>query len=166
MRRLARALALICVSSVSLVAVSAATAVPPVIEIGVFTAFTDTTLCGFPIELSFSGNVRTTTHLNQENNPVRIVQTFPDFTVTFTHGDHTLSTRAPALGILKFNPDGSLDTFTFVGMNAAIALPGQGQLLLDAGRIVFDADGNIVSESGPHQVFGTGDPSAFCAFMA
>jgi hypothetical protein len=165
-KRLARALALIVVSSVSLAAASAATAVPPVIEFGVFTAFTDTALCGFPIEVSFSGTVRTTTHLNQQGDPVRIVQTFPNFTVTVTHGDKTLSTKAPAVGTVSFNPDGSVDTLTFVGMNAAVTLPGQGHIWLDAGRIVFDADGNIVSESGPHQVFGTGDTSAFCAYMA
>jgi hypothetical protein len=39
----------------------------------------------------------------------------------------------------------------------------------DAGtvaRIVWDSEGNISAENGLHQIFGTADASAFCAYMA
>ena len=166
MTRSLRALALLVVVSASLVAVSPATAVQPVVEFGPFPGFTDTLLCGFPIETSFEGTVRTTTHVDQQGNPVRVIQTFPNITVTMTHGDRAVSTKGPAPVMIRFASDGSVETIEIVGMSANITLPGQGRLLFDVGRIVLDADGNIISEPGLHQIFGTGDTSAFCAYMA
>jgi hypothetical protein len=52
-----------------------------------------------------------------------------------------------------------------VGMRFRVAFPGLGVVLLDAGRIVFDADGNVVFEAGPHQVFNE-DFTEFCAAFA
>jgi hypothetical protein len=165
-RRLVRTLALIVVSAVSLVAASSATAVPPIVELGPFPGFTDTALCGFPIETSFEGTVRTTTHLNQQGDPVKVIQTFPNITVTMTHGDTSVSTKGPAHVSIDFAEDGSVETVAILGMSANITLPGVGRLLFDVGRTVWDADGNVVSENGLHQVFGTADTSAFCAYMA
>jgi hypothetical protein len=43
-----------------------------------------------------------------------------------------------------FRPDGSLE---FSGTAYVITVPGEGLLLLEAGRLVLDADGNIVHAS-------------------
>jgi hypothetical protein len=166
MNRLVRALLSALVGAVSLIAASAATAVPPVVELGPYPGFTDTALCGFPIETSFEGTVRTTTHLDQNGDPVQIIQTFPNITVTMTHGDTTVSTKGPAHVNVSFAPDGSVESIAILGMSANITLPDVGRLLFDVGRIVWDADGNIVSENGLHQIFGTAEASAFCAYMA
>jgi hypothetical protein len=166
MNRLSRALAFAFVGSVSLIAASTATAVPPVVELGPYPGFTDTALCGFPIETSFEGTVRTTTHLDQNGDPVKIIQTFPNITVTMTHGDTTVSTKGPAHVSISFAPDGSVESVAIQGMSANITLPGVGRLLFDVGRVVWDADGNLVSETGLHQIFGTAEASAFCAYMA
>jgi hypothetical protein len=166
MKRLVRALALVFASSTSLVAASAATAVPPIVELGPFPGFTDTALCGFPIVTSFEGTVRTTTHLNQQGDPVKVIQTFPNITVTMTHGDTTVSTKGPAHVSISFAPDGSIEEVAILGMSANITVPGQGRLLFDVGRIVWDSEGNISAENGLHQIFGTADASAFCAYMA
>jgi hypothetical protein len=166
MNRVSRALAFAFVGCVSLVAASAATAVPPVVELGPYPGFTDTALCGFPIETSFEGTVRTTTHLDQNGDPVKIIQTFPNITVTMTHGDTTVSTKGPAHASISFAPDGSIEEVAILGMSANITLPGQGRLLFDVGRIVWDSEGNISAENGLHQIFGTADASAFCAYMA
>ena len=166
MKRLVRALTFVFIGSVALVAASAATAVPPEVELGPFPGFTDTALCGFPIETSFDGTVRTTTHLDQNGDPVKVIQTFPNITVTLTHGDATVTTKGPAHTSIAFAPDGSVESIAILGMSANITVPGVGRLLFDVGRIVWDADGNIVSETGLHQIFGTADASAFCAYMA
>ena len=154
------------VGAVALVAASTATAVPPVVELGPYPGFTDTALCGFPIVTSFDGTVRTTTHLDQSGNPIKIIQTFPNITVTLAHGDTTVTTKGPAHVTVSFAADGSVESTAIEGMSANITLPGVGRLFFDVGRVVWDADGNIVSESGLHQIFGTADASAFCAYMA
>jgi hypothetical protein len=166
MSRLLRALALFVAFCVPLVAASSATAVPPQVTIIQFEPFTDTTLCGFPIEVAFQGDVRVTVFFDQNGNPVREIDTFANFLVTFTHGTKTLTTKGPAHGITTFDAEGNIVSIEFDGMSANVTLPGQGHVLLDAGRLVFDADGNIVAENGPHQVFGTGDAPQFCAAMA
>jgi hypothetical protein len=166
MSRYLRTLVLAVALCVPLVGASTASATPPVVELGPFQGFTDATLCGFPIGVSFEGTVRTTTFLDRNGNPVRVLQTFPNITVTFTHGSKSLSTKGPAPVTVRLDAAGSVETVTIVGMSANITIPGQGRLLFDVGRIVWDANGNIISEEGLHQVFGTAERSAFCAYMA
>ena len=52
-----------------------------------------------------------------------------------------------------------------MGLRFRVAFPGLGVVLLDAGRIVFDADGNVVFEAGPHQIVNE-DFAEFCAAFA
>jgi len=42
------------------------------------------------------------------------------------------------------------NTVTNTGLNLKVVVPGQGILVIDAGRIVIDAAGNITFEAGPH----------------
>jgi hypothetical protein len=43
-------------------------------------------------------------------------------------------------------------------------LPGVGVVIMDRGRLLFDADGNVVFEAGPHPAL-EGDFSALCAAL-
>jgi hypothetical protein len=168
MRKLA---VFLCLSALSLVFASAARAVPPLIEPIPFPDFVDTSTCSFAIAVHFEGTVTAHIFFDKTGTVVKEIDIFGNFTVTFTDtrlGGKSLSTKGPAPGITTFNPDGSTDTATIVGLNAAIAIPGEGLVLLDAGRIVFEGGigGPIRFENGPHQIFGTGDHSKFCAALA
>ncbi len=47
-------------------------------------------------------------------------------------------------------------TTTFAGKVYGITVPGEGIAVLTAGKIVFDADGNVIFVAGPHQSFFEG----------
>jgi hypothetical protein len=153
-------------AGLALVFASSAGAVKPIVSFPPFPGFTDTALCGVPIDVSFEGTVRETLHLDQSGTPTRVTQVFGHFTVTFTYGDVSLSANAPAPTIITFDANGDVETIVIVGLNAAMTLPGQGLIALDAGRIVlFDATGKLKPESGFHVFFGSGDKSRFCAAL-
>jgi hypothetical protein len=162
-----RSLALLFATALALVVAASASAMKPSVETGPMAGFTDTSLCGFPIDVSFSGSVRTTTYFSQDGVPTRQLQIFGHFVVTFTTSEASLTTGGPAPTILTFDANGDLETVVIVGLNAAITIPGQGVVLLDAGRVVlFDATGQLKPESGFHAVFGSGDAPKFCAALA
>jgi hypothetical protein len=145
---------------------SAALATPPVRIVATFDPFVDTSICGFPILVSFDGDIRVAVFLDANGNPVREIDTFANFVVTLSHDGNTLSTKGPAHAIIRFDSDGSVASIEQDGMSAAIALPGQGVVFLDAGRIAWDGDGNLLAEDGIHQAFGTTSAPEFCAAMA
>jgi len=51
-----------------------------------------------------------------------------------------------------------------VGMVYRITIPGAGAVMLEAGRIVTDRDGNVYFEAGPHQL-SDGDFGVLCAAL-
>lgn len=61
--------------------------------------------------------------------------------------------------------DFSTVTTTITGQLAKVTLPGSGIILLDAGKIVFDANGNIVFEAGKHQ-YVHAQVAKLCAALA
>jgi hypothetical protein len=56
-------------------------------------------------------------------------------------------------------------TVSFAGLRFILTVPTLGVVLLDAGRVEFDADGEIVFSGGSHQLI-LGDVEGFCAFFA
>lgn len=73
-------------------------------------------------------------------------QTF-QVTRTFVPDDLRIPVEKSA-GIAFFTPDGSA---TVVGKPIQLfRTDGHGVLLLDAGRVMFDSDGNLVDVRGPH----------------
>ncbi len=127
-----------------------------------------TPICGFPVLIHLQGPFKIGTHYDQAGNPVKEILVAPHFLVTFSANGKSFTTPGPAPVITTFLPDGSPDTIAVVGLVAAIHLPGQGVILLDAGKIVFTGElgGTITTEVGPHQYFGTGDATQFCAALA
>jgi hypothetical protein len=53
---------------------------------------------------------------------------------------------------------------TDAGINIRVSLPGGGILYIDRGRLVFDDNGNLVSEAGPHPSLH-GDFDGLCAAL-
>jgi hypothetical protein len=163
-----RSIAVLFVAGVALFAASSASATKPIVTFPPFPGFTDTSLCSYPIEISFEGTEKDVLFVDQNGVPTREIQVFGNFVVTFTHGDKSLTTRGPSLTMISFDANGDVETVAIVGLTAAVTVPGQGVVLLDAGRVVlFDATGTLKPESGFHAVFGsTGDRSKFCAALA
>lgn len=54
--------------------------------------------------------------------------------------------------------------FLEIGLNFHLSLPGGRTVLIDAGKLVFDEDGNILFQAGKHQ-FEDGDVGAVCAAL-
>lgn len=161
------AIVLLLAATLSLAAASSAGAAKPVVSYPPFPGFTDTATCGFPIEVAFEGTVRETLFSDNEGQPRKVIQIFGHFVVTFTHGDKSLSTLGPAPTMVTFDSEGNLETIVLVGLNAAIAIPGEGLVALDAGRVVlFDATGELKPESGFHVFFGSADKTKLCAALA
>jgi hypothetical protein len=53
-----------------------------------------------------------------------------------------------------------------LGLRNTYSVPGEGVVLLDAGRIVIDlVTGEVLFEAGQHE-FLEGDAEAFCSFFA
>ena len=67
--------------------------------------------------------------------------------------------------VLQLRLDLEEGTESDVGLRFRVIFPGLGVVLLDAGRVVFDADGNVAFEAGPHQIVNE-DFAAFCAAFA
>jgi hypothetical protein len=127
-----------------------------------------TAKCGFPVQTHLQGAIKIAVHYDRAGNPVKEIQVYPHFIVTFSANSKSFTTPGPAVNIITLQPDGSPNTFTTVGLVAAVHLPGQGVILLDAGKIIFQGEfgGTITTEVGPHQLFGTGDATPFCAALA
>jgi hypothetical protein len=125
-------------------------------------SFTDTESCSFPVEVRFVGTIRGLEFFDREGNLVRVQ----------AHGKDVGTATNPANGKTASGVDNWLDVFDVesgefatLGLFFHLNVPGAGVVLLDAGHIRFDADGNVVHLAGPHQVF-EGDFAALCAALA
>jgi hypothetical protein len=161
-RRLALCASL--VAGLSLALVVSAGAVPPekVVFEDIHVEQVDSTSCDFPFSEVFDGRVTITTYFDEEGNPTRLTFHLP-FHGTLTNEATGESVSADQ--VLQETVDLDEGTDTLVGLRFRVTFPGLGVVLLDAGKIVFDADGNVVFEAGPHQVFNE-DFTEFCAAFA
>jgi hypothetical protein len=148
----------------SLAAIAQAAAAPPekiVIE-DIHIEQVDSTSCDFPFLEVFDGRVTITTFFDKQGNPVRI-----EFHLPF-HGTLTNEATGGSVSadqVLQLTVDLEEGTESDVGLRFRVAFPGLGVVLLDAGKVVFDADGNVVFEAGPHQIVNA-DFGEFCAAFA
>jgi hypothetical protein len=96
---------------------------------------------------------------NDAGIPIR-VNVEENVTGTFTVNGLTVYTAGDIL--IRFDlVDG---TETDAGINIRVSLPGGGTLYIDRGRLVFDANGDLVTESGPHPSL-YGDFPGLCAAL-
>src|SRR5262245_3595836 len=85
------------------------------------------------------------------------------------HGVATLTANGKTLNSdfsAMIQIDLDAETTKVVGTVYNIQVPGRGNVLLDAGNVVFDdSTGDVVHLAGPHQQL-TGDVGALCAYLA
>lgn len=139
-----------------------AAADPPTTTILIFDDLTiEDFTCGFLIVEVFDGTVRITTFVDDEGNPTRI-RIAALFQGTLTNPGTGESIKGQQELIIFLDVEQPAQE-TWAGLRFRAVFPGAGAVLLDAGRLVFDAEtGEVFFEAGPHQVFH-GDFGAYCA---
>lgn len=157
----------------------AVAAKPLVFEEGVF----DTTfmipggvgVCDFPIQAEESGKFRATIFFDRDGE-TRQAKIHSNGTTYWSRvNDEGIAVGDVAVDrwvnntFLELAPGSDEDTppvsETVVGNPWNVHLGGGGVLVNDSGRIVFDADGELVTVNGPHQAF-FGDFGDLCAALA
>ena len=115
--------------------------------------------CGFPVTSTISGTARVEVFFDQSGNPVR-VQVEESASGTFSANGLSVSQSSHMISIFNL----VTGTDTEIGLIIRVSLPGGGTLYLDRGRLVFDANGNVVFEAGPHPSLH-GDFPGLCAAL-
>ena len=123
----------------------------------------DNTTCAFPIDVRSSADIDDALFLDDAGNVVRLLETVNHAVITFTANGKTLEARGSGGFAAQFDPHGSTSVSTF-GIDLLLTLPGEGAILLDAGRaeFLFDPHIHVLFEAGPQQY----DLAAFCAALA
>jgi hypothetical protein len=116
--------------------------------------------CGFDILFEVSGIQTIQVLYDAAGNPIR-VQVHGNIEGTFSANGITL--REIERGQLFI--DLVEGTETNVGLVFRVFLPDGGTVIADVGRLVFDAEGNVIFEAGPHPALH-GDFAALCAALS
>jgi hypothetical protein len=117
-----------------------------------------TATCGFTVTETDTGAGRYEVFFDSTGTPIR-AQVEQNYTGVFTANGLTVDTAGAGLSIFDLN-GGETDA----GMIIRVSLPGGGILYADRGRLVFDDNGNLVSEAGPHPSLH-GDIDGLCAAL-
>jgi hypothetical protein len=116
--------------------------------------------CGFDILFEVSGIQTIQVLYDAAGNPIR-VQVHGNIEGTVSANGITL--REIERGQIFYDlTDGSQ---TLVGLVFRVFLPHGGTVIADVGRLVFDAEGNVIFEAGPHPALH-GDFAALCAALS
>jgi hypothetical protein len=125
-------------------------------------------LCGFPITHIENGTGKVTVFFDQQGNPTKAINTdMGRFTITASANGKMLVSNEPTVLILDFQAH----TLAQLGLIAAFHVPGQGVILLAAGRLVVVPTGapptpaDVIAIDGPHQPI-EGDVAAYCGYFA
>ena len=118
--------------------------------------------CGSFLALTdFEIDGRVTTFFNKDEKPIR-VQVHVTYDGTLTNSVTGFTLRDPShLTLMENLQEGKT---TQAGMAFAVTVPGEGLALLDAGKLVFDQEGNVIFEGGPHDFLHEGE-SLICAAL-
>ena len=101
----------------------------------------------------FTGRISATTFVDQAGNPVRL-KLAVDFNGTLTNS--LTGNTAPDNRAYTVFVDVQTGTTTFVGVSGFhVVVPGQGTVTIDAGRVVFGANGTMLFEAGQHPQLDT-----------
>jgi hypothetical protein len=125
-------------------------------------SFVDNSSCSFRIHVSIQFQERVTRFFDQQGNTVR-------------RNDHiasqgTWTNRASGESLIEsetwnvpFDPE--TETARVLGLNWHFKLPSGRTVVIDAGKLVFDADGNVIFEAGNHQMVDS-DFAVLCPFLS
>jgi hypothetical protein len=109
-------------------------------------------LCSFSIDVSEHVEGVHKIFVNQQGDVIR-----ETFHVAF-QGTWTSEASGKSLieqETLNQTFDPANETLTVLGLNWHFKLPSGRTVVIDAGRLIFDAEGNIIFEAGKHQVEDT-----------
>jgi hypothetical protein len=137
-------------------------AAPPQSQSFTFTALDSMSCAGFDatIERNFTG--REAAYFDQQGNVVRL-QVLADMRGSVTN---SVTGKTVALrGHIQVITNVTTGSTTFVGPVLMGNSQGVGSVIKDTGRIVFDPDGNIAFEAGPHDAIDT-DGAVFCSAVS
>jgi hypothetical protein len=87
------------------------------------------------------------------------------YTVSLSGNGKTLSGVQPYAEKDVLNSDGDAVSRAQMGVSWQFRIPGGGLVLVETGRIVYDEDGNVVFEAGPHPVVD-GATEALCNYFS
>lgn len=147
----------------SLLASPAGAAQPQVVRFTLTIMQTDTTSCEFDILEEAEGTITIITSFDEEGNPTSAFFHLP-FVGTLTNAETGTSvTGRQELVLVEDLEEG---TTTLLGLRFLVTFEGLGHVVLDAGRIVFDASGTPTFVAGPHDVEIEGDFEEFCAALS
>jgi len=147
-------------AAVGLAAAAGAGATPPTkgeVEVIPYEFSVDCSPYGFAFELDVQGqeSVWVETFYDEAGNPVKFV-VHDSFTETDTNS--VTGKVLPFSSRIVETFDLVAGTRTVVGKAFLMTDPGQGVVIQDVGRVVFDAPFHVTFEAGPHEVLhgGTG----------
>src|SRR5262245_12138231 len=129
-----------------------------------------TAACGFPVDQRIDGSFKVVSFFDNDGTLLKTIATNfgGPFTVTATNpatGKRATAQSQTLVEIVTFNPDGSVASDSANGLRFNFVVPGLGVILKATGRVVFDGEGNLIFEAGPH-AFLDGDTAAFCDYLA
>lgn len=122
---------------------------PPSVSFGhhVPAVYVDDTLCAFPVQVNGYDDYVETTFYDAQGNVTRT--TFADhFRGTVTANGVTLNKSEDAVIIDNYQTG----TETWLGLAERYAWPNGRVIAQDIGEITYDANGNVISEMGPHPI--------------
>jgi hypothetical protein len=121
------------------------------------------------IHVSFNTPFKLVIWTDADGNVVRDAIFAPGTSVTLSDEatGRSLSGTSPAIFRTTYASDGAIENLTVTGLSAAIAIPGQGVVLLDTGYIAWSGgfQGSILADRGPHGWLGTDGAEAFCDYF-
>ena len=125
-------------------------------------------LCGFPVTHVENGTGKVAVFFDPQGDPIKAINTdMGRFTITASANGKTLVSNEPTVLILDFHAN----TLAQLGLIAAFHVPGEGVILLAAGRLLVVPTGapptpaDVITIDGPHQPI-EGDVAVYCSYFA
>src|SRR5215207_8723626 len=109
----------------------------------------DTTSCAFPFREVGDGFVSRTVFVDENGTPTRILT---HFNIDGVAINEATGKTAQLQENLIVDSDLESGERTWSGIRIKATMPGGGALILDVGRVIFDASGEVIFEAGQHQL--------------
>lgn len=116
--------------------------------------------CGFDVHVDVLGKVTYQVFYSAVGEPTR-VQLHGNLEGEFSANGIVLPQIERGQIFLDLTTGGERD----LGLLFQVRLPGGGVVIADVGRVIFDGDGNVTFEAGPHPALD-GDFAGLCAALS
>jgi hypothetical protein len=126
---------------------------------------------GFKVLTDFEEDVQITTFFDSAGNPdyARVQEHFQDFFYNSKTGEGftETDTLTAVFDLSSKNKISDKEITSIRGLAFHVTVPGEGVVLLDAGKLLYDAKGHLVFEAGHHQILGSNsDTEKLCEALA